>query len=240
MIKACIISNGNVSVLGVHLGMNKNSALTLLKEANLYINDKESLIVVNGFEEAIYFRFNNDEIIDYISLSIAYNKDHTVVNEFKEYHSKIFRENRHYSSLDKKENRKDSGETNIIETYKSKYVHIKTIICKNVQCLDNGDGMLVEINCLVQKDDSLNELGSKEISSRLFEYTILSKEQNIKKRIFNVSLMSADNFRVACICITVVFISLVYAYSHRYTTAFEGKAIVDKWNGTMREVKMEQ
>lgn len=240
MIKACIISNGNVSVLGVHLGMNKNSVLTLLKETNLYINDKKSLIVINGFKEGIYFRFNNDEIIDYISLSIAYNKDHTVVDEFKEYYSKLFRENRYYSSLDKKENRKDSGEKNIIETYKSKYVHIKTIICKNVQCLDNGDAMLVEINCLVQKDDSLNELGSKEISSRLFKHTILSKEQNIEKRIFNVSFMLTDNFRVACICITVMFISLVYAYSHRYETAFGGKAIVDKWSGIMREVKLEQ
>lgn len=228
-----ILANRNLSLLGVCIGMKKDVTIFVLKKFNPKLFDTG--ITISNTCYNISYDLDEYGFICGICIGICDNgKDKERVECFVKYHKKLLRNN--YTLSSKKEDEKD-GEKSISEYYSSGVLRIKFFVDENVKALSGRNSGMIKVSFALGRDFMDKPLNGESYAASLYGLLDSNSSFSPKLRQKFQFKIERNTIYIFIVCFSLIVCMFIYAFSHRYQVVYSGSGIIDKWTGTLEEVK---
>ena len=225
-----IVQNRNISLLGVHIGMEKDAAVIVLKNFSPHLCDAG--ISIPNTKYGITYALDKYGFVCGINISICDNgADDKEVEEFTEFHKKLLQSN---FALMREDEKIVNEEKKISEYYSSGILKIDFFVDRNVKALLGRNSALIVVKFTLGRDFLHKPLEGKSLAESLYSLLRVDVVPIKRKFVFKLPFQYAKYILLVILVLACMFI---YAFSHRYQVVANGRAIIDKWAGTIEEVE---
>lgn len=237
MIKIGVISNGNVSILGVYLGMHVEDAAGILMDRDVKMFRGGLTVKVEHY--TLNYYVNKYGFVDGVLVTLCGNgNNNKVILDVAKSYRRLFTKSNEYQLLSKNVVEKD-GRVTTNEIFKSDYIEACLGTDINVPCLSYGNSVLLKIRLTIVENIRDVDLNQVDYVKLLYKHTIFRTNNKFNYK-HNFAWINLNHIYMLIIGICFVIGMFIYAFSHRYQVVYNGRGIIDKWTGTVEVVKCEK